>query len=71
LRRASPAQVWVFRRRTRRLIWLFIAAVAAMIAAINRGKFSVPVAVDVSALANAQSGSLMAPPMLRYLVEAK
>lgn len=44
---------------------------AAMIAAINRAKFSVPVAVDVSALANAQSGSLMARPMLRYLVEAK
>lgn len=45
---------------------------AAMIAAINRVPgFSVPVTVDVSALADAQSGSLLAPPMLRYLVEAK
>lgn len=44
---------------------------AAMIAGINRAGFSVPVTVDVSALADAQSGSLLAPPMLRYLVEAK
>lgn len=44
---------------------------AAMIAAINRAGFAVPTVVDVSALTDAQSGSLMAPPMLRYLVEAK
>ena len=44
---------------------------AAMIAAVNRGGFAVTTAIDVATLADADSGALLAPPILRYLVEAR
>jgi len=44
---------------------------SAMIAAIQAAGFGVASAVDVAALADATSGSLLAPPELRYLGEAR
>jgi len=44
---------------------------AQLIAAINRAGFAVDAQPEVGALADAGSGALLAPPALRYLVEAR